>query len=447
MMRRNVKWLFDAKLVWAAVFLLLGMCCCESRTGVDSPTLRPRFEEFWTEQVTCNTARIYALINSGCRFDRVEYTITDDKSYDIVILASVKGDTIQSFIGGLGPNTTYYVQAVIFNGVSDIVRSTKIKFTTLAEEPEEPQEPEEPEEPQEPEQPEEPQEPEQPEEPQEPEQPEEPQEPEQPEEPQEPEQPEEPQEPEQPEEPQEPEQPEEPQEPEQPEQPSFIDFECEFIDRWFLSRYDSNSDGGITIQEVWDIRHLAFNGDNVTSAKGLEQLPNLNHLNIEASRESAVRGPLSSIDLSKGWTSLTELLFYYCSIETLNLSYVGRQLNRFAARRCLLRTIDVSWLKNVNYIDIAENQFEELDFSGLDNLDELHIEHNPYLEEVIFNNRKLRYVDLNNTNIKSVDFSKCPFIDAVDLTGCNRLETIIISRHQVINTITKPDYVKIVYCD
>ncbi|MCQ2051815.1 MAG: hypothetical protein MJY74_06395 [Bacteroidaceae bacterium] len=383
-------------------------------------------------------------------------------------MASVKGDTIRSFIGGLGPNTTYYVQAVIFNGVSDIVRSTKIKFTTLAEEPEQPQEPEEPEEPeepQEPEQPGEPQEPEQPEEPQEPEEPEEPQEPEEPEEPQEPEEPEQPQEPEEPEEPeepqepeqpgepQEPEQPEEPQEPEEPEepqepeQPGFIDFECEFIDRWFLSRYDNDNDGQISVQEVGDVRHLAFNGDNVSSAKGLEQLPNLNHLNIEASRESAVRGPLSSIDLSKGWTSLTELLFYYCSIETLNLSYVGRQLNRFAARRCLLRTIDVSCLKNVNYIDIAENQFEELDFSGLDNLDELHIEHNPDLEEVIFNNRKLRYVDLNNTNIKSVDFSKCPFIDAVDLTGCNRLETIIISRHQVINTITKPDCVKIVYCD
>lgn len=408
MMRKGAKWLLDVRLVWWAVILLLGICCCEGRTDIDSPTLRPRVEEIWTEQVTCNSVRVYALINSGCRFDRVEYTITDDKSYDIVVLANVKGDTILSFVGGLSPNTTYYVQAVIFNGVSDLVRSTKIKFTTLMEEPVEPEEPDTPEEPEEPSEPENPEEPEEPEEPSE---------------------------------------PENPEQPENPDDSDYINFECDYISRWLLSRYDSNSDGRLTIQEVWDVTGIAFNGNNVTSAKGLELLPNLYHLNIEASHEEGVRGPLESIDLSKGWPSLTEFLIFNSSIETLDLSYVGGKLSRFAARKCMLRQIDVSFLKNVNYIDMAENQFEKLDFSGLDNLDELHIEQNPYLEEVTFNNRKLRYVDLNNTNIRSVDFSKCPFIDVIDLTGCGRLETIVISRNQVINTLRKPDYVQIVYCD
>lgn len=453
MMRKGAKWLLDVRLVWWAVILLPGICCCEGRTGIDSPTMQPQFEEIWTEQVTCISARIYALINSGCRFDRVEYTITDDKSYDIVILASVKGDTILSFVGGLSPNTTYYVQAVIFNGVSDIVRSTKIKFTTLAEEPSEPENPEQPQEPDnpdesdEPDTPDEPAQPEVPDNPDEPEEPSEPENPEQPQEPDTPEEPEEPSEPENPEQPEEPDEPEEPDSPDEPDDSDYINFECDYISRWLLSRYDSNSDGRLTIQEVWDVTGIAFNGNNVTSAKGLELLPNLYHLNIEASHEEGVRGPLESIDLSKGWPSLTEFLIFNSSIEMLDLSYVGGKLNRFAARKCMLRQIDVSFLKNVNYIDMAENQFEKLDFSGLDNLDELHIEQNPYLEEVTFNNRKLRYVDLNNTNIRSVDFSRCPFIDAIDLTGCMMLETIVISRSQVINTITKPDYVQIVYCD
>lgn len=437
-MRRGAKWLFDAQLVWVAVILILGICCCEGRADIDSPTLRPRFEEIWTEQVTCNSARIYALINSGCRFDRVEYTITDDKSYNIVILASVKGDTILSFVSGLTPNTTYYVQAVIFNGVSDIVKSTKIKFTTLTEEPDEPDNPE---------QPEEPENPEEPDEPDTPGEPDEPFEPEEPENPDQPENPEQPEEPDNPNEPEEPNEPNEPEEPNEPDDSDYINFECDFIRQWFLSRYDSNGDGTIAIQEVGDVTYLDFNGNNITSTKGLELLPNLYHLNIEASHEEGVRGPLESIDLSKGWPSLTELYIFNSSIETLDLSYVGGKLTGLVARKCLLRQIDVSWLKNVIYIDMAENQFKELDFSGLDNLDELHIEQNPYLEEVTFNNRKLRYVDLNHTNIRSVDFSKCPFIDAVDLTGCTQLETVVISRKQVINTITRPDYVRIVYCD
>lgn len=238
-----------------------------------------------------------------------------------------------------------------------------------------------------------------------------------------------------------------PEEPGNPDDPDRITFGCPYLNRWFTARYDSNEDGALTLSELWDATYLDLSGDSITSTGGLEQLPGLMHLNIEASHQEGVRGQLKSIDLSHGWPSLRELYIFNSSIDSLDLNYIGHQLTGFMARRCLLKSIDISTMTGVQYMDMAENLFSSLDFTGLDNLDELHIEQNPYLEHVTFDNSLLRYVDLNSTGIKSVDFSKCPRLEAVDLTGCPRLEKVVVSRSHTIGTLSMPDDVLIEYCD
>lgn len=375
----------------AMLFSLALACSCNDDNDLKQPSLMPQFELIWADGITANSARMCAVVSGGGMLDNVRFDLLDrNGSLSGQFNGTFSGDTVFAVALGLESNSEYRFQAFGFNGLDDSISSTKIQFVTLSEIPDTPDEPDTPDNPYTP-------------------------------------------------------YPHD--EPYNPSKIDYVTFECDFVSRWFMSRYDTNSDGKLSMREIWDVSHLDFNGDIITSVRGLELLPNLKHLCIQGSQEPDVRGTLQAVDLTWGWPNLCTLLIFNSCIDNIDLSVIGRQFKGFQARKCLLKEIDVSVLTETTYIDLAQNMLSELDFSGLDQLDELHIEQNPGLEKVTFNNKVLRYVDLNNTAIHKVDFSKCPRIDAIDLTGCSQLDTVVISRKQVINTITKPGYVKIVYCD
>jgi Leucine-rich repeat (LRR) protein len=111
-----------------------------------------------------------------------------------------------------------------------------------------------------------------------------------------------------------------------------------------------------------------------------------------------------------------------------------------------LESIDLRSCSSLSLVSLASNLIVSIDVSGMDALEELHLDDNP-LQRIILGNKMLRYINLQGTSITEVDFSRCPRLDLADCSGCPDLKTIHLAKGQVIGTIRKDDTASIVYHD
>lgn len=252
-----------------------------------------------------------------------------------------------------------------------------------------------------------------------------------------------PQTPGQPEESQQPDQPGQPGQPELPATVSIID--ANFLS-WLLWRYDYDKDGALSPQEAAYVSEIEINTDNVESLEDLSSFPNLCRLSVGGTRrEDTGLGLLAALDISKNG-KLNNLYAPHNRISSLSLPQNTGSLDRIDLTLNELESIDIRPYGQLNLVSLSLNRLRSLDVSGLDFLDELHVDENP-LETITLDNKVLRYIDLHSTNVTELDFSRCPMLNIVDCSDCCNLSVIRLAKGQVIGNLNVSYPVTIVYND
>ena len=226
-----------------------------------------------------------------------------------------------------------------------------------------------------------------------------------------------------------------------------IEFEDENFLAWVLWNYDSDKDGYLSLEEGTHVLDIDVNTDNIHSIAPLYAFPNLSSISCSGTRvEDYGLGQLTSLDFTGVEHQLGIIYAPHNKISKLILPertdliyYIGLCINKFTE-------IDVRSCKNVQIVDVSFNNLRTFDCTGMDALDELHLDSNP-LEEVTLDSKSLRYLNLNSTLVGSLDFSHCPKLNTVDCTNCPNLKTIYLAKGQVVGTLSLDEGVTLVYYD
>ena len=215
---------------------------------------------------------------------------------------------------------------------------------------------------------------------------------------------------------------------------------------WILQHYDSDGDGDLSPEEAEHVKEIDVNTDNVSTLSDLSLFPNLVKLDAGGTRvQDAGFGKLTELDVHAN-NKLRHIQAPHNQFQSIALPENKGTLVHMDITMNSLTEIDLRSYSRLNLVSLALNRFTKLDFSGLDNLDELHVDGNP-LEEIKLDNKILRYIDLHGTVIKTVDFSRCPKLNDVDCTDCPKLSTIYLAKGQVIGNLRTDGSVSIVYHD
>lgn len=231
--------------------------------------------------------------------------------------------------------------------------------------------------------------------------------------------------------------------PDIPENPSIKDA---FFLAWLLKFYDADSDGTLSPEEAAMIGTIEINTDRISTLASLSFFPHLHKIHAEGTRFGDIgEGRLTELDAS----ACSELQIIYVPhnhISSVTLPSVKTQLCNVAFCINELTAIDLRDYKSLDFVDVAYNRLGSIDLSGLDKLDELHLDHNP-LKEITLENKMLRYIDINNTDLSVIDLSRCPKLDIADCSGCTYLKTIYLAKGQVIGTLRTEPGVTIIHYD
>ena len=215
---------------------------------------------------------------------------------------------------------------------------------------------------------------------------------------------------------------------------------------WLLRNFDSDADGVLSTSEAAMIDDIRVNTDGIASLAGLESFPNLTYLDASGTRTGDTgAGLLSSID-ARSNSKLSVIYAPHNRIGSLILPDDPKALTRLELPVNCLESIDLRSCSSLSLVSLASNLIVSIDVSGMDALEELHLDDNP-LERIVIGNKMLRYINLHGTSITEVDFSRCPRLDLADCSGCPDLKTIHLAKGQVIGTIRKDDTASIVYHD
>ncbi len=95
--------------------------------------------------------------------------------------------------------------------------------------------------------------------------------------------------------------------------------------------------------------------------------------------------------------------------------------------------------------ELFSNQLERLDLSGAASLDELHIYNNKLAYQSFYGLRSLRYVDIRNNCVKSLDLSGNTAMNFLFATENPSLETVHISEGAAYSALEVAENVKIYY--
>ena len=253
--------------------------------------------------------------------------------------------------------------------------------------------------------------------------------------------------PDQPDQPDKPDTPDQPGTPDQPDTPatSYIELPDANFRAWILARFDSDKDGRLSNVEAAGIGEIEIGTDQISTLSGLESFGNLVKLHAAGTRvENSGMGQLTALNLS-GNPKLSTLYIPHNRIAALDLSPTpGLKQCEVCVNQLI--SLDVSMLKEVTLLNCGQNRLTRMDFRGLNSLDELHCEDNP-LTEILLDNAVLSYIDCSNTEVQTLDFSRCPKLNIADCSGCKSLKTIYLAKGQVLASLRKEASVNIVYKD
>lgn len=242
----------------------------------------------------------------------------------------------------------------------------------------------------------------------------------------------------------------------------YISFEDSDFKAYCVKNFDTDGDEEISQKEAWFIIEINVSGGPIKSLAGIEEMPNLNHL------ECAVN-QLSKLDVSKclkleylncSINSLTELNVskctnlktLYCSCNQLtkldinnctNLEELicwSNQLAKLNVSNCAnlellqcfanqLSDLNTSGCTSLKTISCYDNQLTDLKVNGCASLEELYCDNNKLSKLDVCNCMKLGILRCNNNYLSNIDISNCNKLGSIDCNN-NQLTSLDVSNCQ-----------------
>jgi len=202
---------------------------------------------------------------------------------------------------------------------------------------------------------------------------------------------------------------------------------------WILWNYDSNKDGALSIDEAMTVTHIDMYADEVTNIDEIKYFPNLQYLNIPGNRDISFRnGKIKHLDVSAN-RYLNRLEVTHNQLESVKFGYNPDLRHVDLVAGCLTE-IDVSQLPSVTLLSVSDNNLTSFDARGMVSIEELHVNNNP-ITEVLVNNKSLRSLDCENTNIRVLDISGCTMLNELHCSKCFYLDTVYMAKGQILGSI------------
>ena len=207
-------------------------------------------------------------------------------------------------------------------------------------------------------------------------------------------------------------------------EPSSVDKHLVFPDinlkKYLIDNYDLNDDGGISEDEAVNIAMVSCRNKNIADLTGLEECKNITTIDCSENYISEIKLP--------GLTKLVSLVCYGNPIEVLDLSNCSalRVLNILNS---VDNAINGNKLQIMNYdlvesltIDVSNTALDQMSVCRCDLLSYLDLSKNTHLKSL------KAYV---NPNLKSVDVSKLVELEFLDFGDCG-LTDLDVSQNVVL---------------
>ncbi len=175
--------------------------------------------------------------------------------------------------------------------------------------------------------------------------------------------------------------------------------------RAFVNRYDTDSDGSLSAEEVAAVTVMACEGLGIRSLKGIEYFTALTRLYCETN-------DLTTLDVSKN-TSLTELDCPYNWLTSLDVSG-STALTELDCRENLLAELNVSKNTALTYLACGVNQLTKLDVSK---------------------NTALTYLACGANQLTKLDVSKNTALTGL-YCGANQLTKLDVSKNTALTVLS-----------
>jgi hypothetical protein len=201
-------------------------------------------------------------------------------------------------------------------------------------------------------------------------------------------------------------------------------------------KIDANNDNEIQITEAENISWLDLNFSAITDLSGINSFSNLEYLDFS-------RNNILNTDIS-GLKKLKRLFLADTLIETLNLSQLIN-LEELHSSSGKLTSINLSGLKMLTHLNLSFNSLKELDLSGLTNLKVIDCYENYdlqsldlkgliELEELTCRNSQLKFL-YNLSDCKKLKKLSCEnnLLNNLYLQGCTNLTTLICRNNNISN--------------
>lgn len=199
-----------------------------------------------------------------------------------------------------------------------------------------------------------------------------------------------------------------------------VEFPDMNLKKYLLNNYDLDEDGGINEEEAANITMVSCPNKQIADLTGLEKCKNITTINCSGNYISEIRLP--------GLTKLSSLICYGNPIEVLDLSNCSalRVLNILNSAD---NAINGNKLQIMNYdlvesltIDVSNTALDQMSVCRCDLLSYLDLSKNTHLKSL------KAYV---NPNLKSVDVSKLVELEFLDFGDCG-LTDLDVSQNVVL---------------
>lgn len=185
---------------------------------------------------------------------------------------------------------------------------------------------------------------------------------------------------------------------------SPIPVDDEHVKKYLLEQYDKNADGGISLDEVSDIKEIEVVGDDIQSLDVIKYLPGLERLVCKGTGPQT--GALSEVDLS----------------FNPELAYIDLSNNK-------LTGIDISCCPNLKGLDCSGNLIEAIDLSDNEPLESVNCSGNVISSLDLTYNTSLTVLDCGKNRITSISGNRSTALKSLSCND-NLLDSLDVRKNK-----------------
>ncbi len=176
------------------------------------------------------------------------------------------------------------------------------------------------------------------------------------------------------------------------------------IFRSFVSRYDTDTSGTFSPEEIAAVNKMEPKGLGIKDFKGLEYF-------TELTKFDGYNNILTSgkIDFSSN-KKLVEIFMSYNGLTDINISSCTELQHLYLANN-KLTALDLSKNTKLTNLNVSTNLLETLDISKCTQLEDIDMSSNNIKYVDFSNNSKLKVLYLSDTEIENLDLSECKLLN------------------------------------